>query len=113
MMARRIQRVEKNLQRIIGQIIDEELNPPGLISVMDVTCDSGLTQACVAVSVYTKTGKVEPAVDYLRERVGFIRHELSVRAKMRRTPKIAFILDSSLEDGQNMIDYIANLTDSR
>ncbi|MXX92060.1 MAG: 30S ribosome-binding factor RbfA [Chloroflexi bacterium] len=113
MMARRIQRVEKNLQRIIGQIIDEELNPPGLVSVMDVTCDSGLTQARVAVSVYTKTDDVNPAVDYLAAHVGFIRHELSIRAKMRRTPKIRFILDTSLEDGQSMIDYIADLTDSR
>lgn len=112
-MARRIQRVEKNLQRIIGQIIDEELNPPGLVSVMDVTCDSGLTQARVAVSVYTKTDDVNPAVDYLAAHVGFIRHELSIRAKMRRTPKIRFILDTSLEDGQSMIDYIADLTDSR
>lgn len=112
-MARRIERVEKNLQRIVGQIIDEELDPPGLVSVMDVTCDSGLTQARVAVSVYTKTGDVNPAVDYLLERVGFIRHELSVRAKMRRTPKITFILDTSLEEGQSMIDYIADLTDNR
>lgn len=112
-MARRVQRVEKNLQRIIGQIIDEELNPPGLVSVMDVTCDSGLTQARVAVSVYTKTGDVESAADYLGAHVGFIRHELSIRADMRRTPKITFILDTSLEDGQSMIDYIAGLTDSR
>lgn len=112
-MARRIERVEKNLQRIIGQIIDEELNPSGLVSVMDVTCDSGLTQARVAVSVYTKTGDAEPTVDYLAECVGFIRHELSVRAKMRRTPEITFILDTSLEDGQSMIDYIADLTNRR
>ena len=112
-MARRIERVEKNLQRIIGQIIDEELAPPGLVSVMGVTCDSGLTQARVAVSVYTKSGDVEPAIDYLGERVRFIRHELSIRAKMRRTPKITFVLDTSLEDGQSMIGYIANLTDNR
>ncbi len=112
-MTRRIGRVEKNLQRIIGQIIDEELAPPGLVSVMDVTCDSGLTLARVAVSVYTKSGDVELAIEYLEERVGFIRHELSVRAKMRRTPKIIFILDTSLEEGQNMINYIDYLTDSR
>ena len=112
-MARRIERVEKNLQRIIGQIIDEELDPPGLVSVMNVTCDSGFTLARVAVSVYTKSEDAEPAIEYLGERVGFIRHELSVRAKMRRTPKIMFILDTSLEEGQSMINYIADLTDSR
>ena len=112
-MARRIERVEKNLQRIIGQIIDEELNPPGLVSVMDVMCDSGLTQARVAVSVYTKSGDVQPSVAYLVERIGFIRRELSVRAKMRRTPKLRFVLDTSLEDGQSMIDYIGELSHNR
>lgn len=112
-MARRIERVEKNLQRIIGQIIDEELDPPGLVSVMRVTCDAGLSQARVAVSVYTRTGDVDSAVNYLVEQVRFIRHELSIRAKMRRTPKITFILDNSLEDGQSMMNYIDNLTDNR
>ena len=112
-MARRSERVAKNLQRIIAQIIDEELEPPALISVMNVTCDSGLTQARVAVSIYSKSGDTESMIEYLRDHVGLIRRELSVRAKMRRTPKILFTLDSSLENGQNMISYISNLSDRR
>lgn len=108
-MPRRIERVEKNLQRVIAQVIDEELQPPDMISVMDVTCDSGLTSARVAVSVYSKNRDAGPTIEYLEQRKSFVRREVSARAKMRRTPEINFILDTSLEDGQDMLDIISDL----
>ena len=109
-MSRRIERVDKNLQRLIGQIIDEELQPPGLVSVMAVSCDSDLTTALVAVSVYAPSEDAGPTLEYLRQRIGFIRRELASRSSMRRTPKLRFVLDSSLEDGQAMIDRISELS---
>lgn len=109
-MSRRIERVDKNLQRLIGQIIDEELQPPGLVSVMGVSCDSDLTTALVAVSVYAPHEDVGPTLEYLHQRNSFIRRELASRSSMRRTPKLRFVLDSSLQDGQQMIDKIAELS---
>ena len=109
-MSRRIERVDKHLQRTIGQIIDEELQPPGLVSVMSVSCDSALTTAQIGVSVYSPNDDTGPTMDYLRQRIGFIRRELAGRAAMRRTPKLRFVLDSSLEDGQAMIDRISELS---
>ena len=109
-MSRRIERVDKNLQRLIGRIIDEELQPPGLVSVMAVSCDLDLTNAQVAVSVYAPTTDAGPTLEYLRQRSGFIRRELAARSSMRRTPKLHFELDSSLEDGQAMIDRISELS---
>ena len=112
-MNRRTERIEKNLQRIIAQIIDEELQPPGLVSVMRVSCDSGLTAAYVAVSIFSPGEDAATTIEYLAQRASFIRRELAARAKMRRTPEIRFILDTSLEDGQAMIDLIAKLPPSR
>ncbi len=112
-MTRRIERVENNIQRIVGKIIDEELQPPGMVSVMSVTCDTGLTTAMVAVSVYTNNAGASLTIEYLQQRTAFIQRELSARADMRRTPKITFILDTSLEDGQSMIDYISNISPRR
>lgn len=112
-MSRRIQRVETNLLRVISQIIDEELQPPEMVSVMGVTCDSGLTSARVAVSVYTNNQDAAPTVEYLKQRARFIRRELSSRAKMRRTPEIEFVLDTSLEDGQSMLDMISSISPPR
>ena len=109
-MSRRIERVDKNLQRLIGQIIDEELQPPGLVSVMAVSCDLDLTTALVAVSVYAPSEDPRPTLEYLHQRNGFIRRELASRSSMRRTPKLRFVLDSSLEDGQAMIDRISELS---
>ena len=112
-MTRRIERVEKNLQRILAQIIDEELQPPELVSVMGVSCDSGLTKAYVAVSVYSPPTNTGPTMEYLQQRSSFIRRELAGRAKMRRTPEIHFVLDTSLEDGQSMIDMLSDLSPRR
>lgn len=112
-MTRRIERVEKNIQRIVGTIIDEELQPPGMVSVMSVTCDSDLTNARIAVSVYSTRSETNLVIEYLEQRTAFIQRELSARANMRRTPKITFVLDTSLEDGQTMIDYISNLSARR
>ena len=110
---RRIERVENNVQRIVGKIIDEELQPPGMVSVMSVTCDTGLTTAVVAVSVYTNNADASLTIEYLQQRTAFIQRELSARADMRRTPKITFVLDTSLEDGQSMIDYISTISPRR
>ena len=112
-MSRRIERVDKHLQRTIGQIIDEEMRPPGLVSVMKVSCDSALTTAQIGVSVYSPNGDAEPTMEYLRQRIGFVRRELAERTSMRRTPKLRFVLDSSLEDGQAMIDRISELSGRR
>ena len=112
-MTRRIERVETNIQRIVGTIIDEQLQPPGLVSVMSVACDNGLTAARIAVSVYTKNSDPRHTIEYLRKRTAFIQRELSARTNMRRTPKITFSLDTSLEDGQSMIDYISGVSSRR
>ncbi len=112
-MARRIERVENNIQRIVAKIIDQELQPPGMVSVMSVTCDNGLTTARIAVSVYSKNSDANFTIEYLQQRSAFIQRELSARADMRRTPKVEFVLDTSLEDGQSMIDYISDLSDRR
>ena len=112
-MTRRIERVENNIQRIVGKIIDEELQPPGMVSVMSVTCDTGLTTAMVAVSVYTNSADASLTIEYLQQRTAFIQRELSARADMRRTPKITFVLDTSLEDGQSMINYISTISPRR
>ena len=108
-MARRIERVETNIQRIVGQIIDQGLQPPGMVSVTSVTCDSGLTHARIAVSVLA-TGRgvavADDTIAYLVSHASFIRGALSRRSAMRRTPRLHFILDTSIADGQYMLDRI-------
>ncbi len=109
-MSRRIERVEKHLQRIIGQIIDEELSPNAMVSVTDVSCDAGLTDALISVSIYApEDDDVASAMLYLEQRASFVRREVSARANMRRTPKIRFVLETSMKDGQSMIDLISEV----
>lgn len=112
-MTRRIERVSKNLQRLLGSIIDEEIDLPHMVSITRVTCDSGLTKAHVHVSIYAEHSDRRDALDALRDNAWLIRKELSAKSYMRRTPEILFVEDESLQEGQEMLDLIDRLSKSR
>ncbi len=97
-----------NLQRIVGQIIDEVLETPALVSVMRVSCDRRLTHANVGISVYGDDADVDQTMDYLLEHTNVIRREISARAELRRTPEIHFYRDDSLAAGQSMLELLSN-----
>ncbi len=112
-MTRRMERAARNLQRYIARIVDEELNLPAMSSVTRVTCDSGLTKARVFVSIYGDDAKCRETLEELVEKSWIVRRELSRRAQMKRTPELIFVSDTSLQDGQEMIDLIDRLSLSR
>lgn len=109
---RRVRRVSKQIQRYVASIIDEELALPTMVSVTHVSCDSSFTKARVHVSAYGADDAVRDAMDELAANVWFIRKELSRRTKMRHTPELTFVHDTSGRDGQAMIDLIDSLSDS-
>ncbi len=111
-MTIRTERVARNLQRHIAQIVDEELALPAMSSITRVTCDSGLTKAHVFVSVYGDDAQCRETLEELVEKSWIIRRELSRRAQMKRTPELLFVSDTSLQDGQEMIDLIDRLSQS-
>ena len=112
-MTRRIERVSKNLQRLLGKIIDDEIDLPHMVSVTRVTCDSGLTKAHVHVSIYAEPSDRRDALDALRDNAWLVRKELSAKSHMRRTPELIFVEDESLQEGQEMLDLIDRLSKSR
>lgn len=103
---RRMRRVSMQIQRYVASIIDEELAFPNLVSVVAVNCDSSFTKAFVHVGIYGDQATEEYTLEQLREQAWFVRRELSRRTKMRRTPEIVFIADTSARDGQATIDMI-------
>lgn len=108
--ARRVQRVSKQIQRYVASIIDEELALPTLVSVLGVRCDSSFTKAQVNVSVYGEASDVASTMDELESNAWLVRRELSRRTKMKRTPEIIFVNDTSAKDGQDMIDLLDSLS---
>ena len=111
--ARRVQRVSKQIQRYVATIIDEELSLPAMVSVIDVRCDSSFTKAHVSVSTYGEPEAESEVMAELEDNAWFIRKELSRRTKMKRTPELIFVSDTSPRDGQAMIDLIDGQSSTR
>ena len=86
-----------------------ELKDPRLEVVSGVTevrVSPDLKQAKVYVSVGGDETEQKAALAGLTAAAGFIRHELSERLQMRRTPELMFVLDRSDEYGKHIDDLL-------
>ena len=105
----RLDRVNEELKREIGNIINNELknsNITGLISVTKVKISPDLKHAKVYVSMINSKS-VKNTLAGLKRASGYIRSMIAQRINLRVTPELIFILDDSMEYGER-IDNILN-----
>jgi ribosome-binding factor A len=109
-MFKRIDRISEEMKREISSLISSELKDPrlsGLISVISVDAAQDLKTAKVYVSVLGSESDRTSVMIALRSASGFIRREIGRRMKIRLTPELTFIPDTSIEHGV----YISKLID--
>ncbi|MEE4295133.1 MAG: 30S ribosome-binding factor RbfA [Wenzhouxiangella sp.] len=97
--------LRRELADILHQSFEFEL-PSGLISVTDVEVSRDLSHA----KVYLAVLEIEQApeiIRFLNEHVGQVRHELGHRIRLRLTPSLKFIHDTSSESGQRIEQLLA------
>ena len=70
-----------------------------------------LKHARVYVSVAGNEAEQASVIEGLSAASGFIRHELSERLRMRRTPELFFVLDRSEEYGQRIDNLLRQTKD--
>ncbi len=99
MAQERMRRINEQLKKEIGKIIQDELNDPrvGFVTITKVDVTADLQQARVYFSVLgTDKQKRDTRVGLSRS-AGFIRKLAGQRVKLRYTPKILFMPDNSAE----------------
>jgi len=105
-----IDRVNSELAKQIGQIIQYELNDPrlsGLLTVMEVRTSDDLSYAKVFVSYYGELDKEEGTFKTLQSCAGHIRSLLRTRVRLRNIPQLQIVKDTTLafaEKINNVID---------
>lgn len=99
MLTKRLQKVAKELQKELSQIILYEMSDPrvGFVTITKVTPAPDLKDARVFVSVIGDEGKQEESVDCLNHASGYIQKTIGCRLKLRETPKLIFVYDKSIE----------------
>jgi len=112
-MTRRMARVNGLLRDELGQVILREIRDPRvalLTTITEVTTSPDLQQAQVFVSVMASPEEQRDTLEGLQAAAGFIRRALYGRLKIRRVPDLVFRLDSSLQEGDDMLRLIDRVT---
>ena len=97
--SRRQCKVEEQVKRILGDILQGGANDPriGFVSVIRVETTGDLKNARIYVSIMGDDGEVEKSLEGLRSARSYFQRELGHRMSSRYTPVISFVLDESIE----------------
>ena len=97
---RRQARLQDQIREEVAEMIELELKDPriDLASVTQVDLSPDLHSAHVWVSVDGEAEVQQSTLEGLASATGYLRHELSVRLRLRRVPELTFMLDHSAED---------------
>ncbi len=102
----RFQRVSRQLQRELGEILQRDLRDPevGFVTVNDVEVTKDLSVAKVYIGVLTTTTNEDKgsSIKALNRAANYIHGVVSQRMRMRMVPELRFFLDESTEQGIKM-----------
>ena len=107
----RAERVEEEIKKIVGTLIDNGIKDPrvnGLISVTKVEVSKDMKYCKIYVSMLGTKDKDE-ALKGLDSAKGVVRKEIGDKIRTFNTPEVKFIYDDSMEYGQHIDSIISSL----
>ena len=110
-MAIRMDRVNEQIKKEVGNIIDLKLKNPnitGIISVTKVKTSPDLRSARVYISLLNSKSK-KNTLEGLKNASGYIRSELASRMNLRYTPELIFEIDDSMEYGARIENILKEI----
>ena len=110
-MAIRMDRVNEQIKKEVGNIIDLKLKNPnitGIISVTKVKTSPDLRTARVYISLLNSKSK-KNTLEGLKNASGYIRSELASRMNLRYTPELIFEIDDSMEYGARIENILKEI----
>jgi ribosome-binding factor A len=110
-MSQRIDRVDELLRQEIGRILAKDVQDPhvGFATVTDVETTPDLRHARVWVSVIGGAPERTETLAALERAMGFVRHELGLRLRLKRIPALHVTLDDSAARGTRVMRIIEEL----
>ena len=112
--SRRVEKVSSLIKREISQMlingIKDDRVGSGMVSITDVEMSGDLQHAKVFVSIYGTEAAKKETMEGLKACTSFVRRSLGQKIRLRHTPEIHFIQDSSLEKGDQLIQLIDRIT---
>lgn len=100
----RMRRINEVLREVIGAAIASDLSDPriGFVTVTSVETSPDLRTAKVFVSVLGDEEAREETLAGLRASHGVIQSRIAAETRMKRTPKLTFHYDATVEQGMRI-----------
>jgi len=109
----RTDRVAEEIKKEVSNIIRDELKDPRVASISSITnvqVTKDFRHAKIYISVLGEADEQKATLDALNHAAGFIRKELGRRIKIRYTPEILFVLDTSIAYSIHISKLIDDVT---
>ena len=103
-MSRRTERVGEMLREEVSTLLQRQLKDPrlGFVTITGADVSPDLRHAKVFVSVLGTTEERTKSLEALGHARGFLRSELSKRARLRTVPELTFLEDEAAETGSRI-----------
>jgi ribosome-binding factor A len=109
----RLERVNSLLKRVIGdamfRVLMGEETSAGLVTVTGVSCGKDLRNATVHVSVFGDEALQKRALGHLVHHEREFQQVVNREVRLKFTPQLRFVLDHSLEKGDETLAIISQL----
>ncbi len=107
-------RTASDIRRELSEMISELKDPriSKLISIVKVDVSGDLSYATVYVSAIEGYDKTVESVKGLKSAAGYLRRELGMRIKIRKTPELRFVADNSIQHSAKIANIISGFGDS-
>jgi ribosome-binding factor A len=114
-MSQRTERVDELLREEIGILLAKEIADPriGFATITGVETSPDLRHAKVWVSVIGDPRDVKETLRALQQAMGYVRHELGKRLRIRRIPDLHVRLDDTAERGTRVLHLLHELEAGR
>jgi len=103
-----MRRINEVLREVVGAAVAGELNDPriGFVTVTSVETSPDLRTAKVFVSVLGDEEEREATLEGLRSAHGLIQSRIAGETRMKRTPKLTFHYDDTVERGVRITELL-------
>ena len=109
----RLERINSLLKRVIAEsmftVMQGATLAPGLLTVTGVACGKDRRDATVRVSVFGDDALKETALQHLKHNARKFQAIINREVRLKFTPRLTFVLDLSLEKGDEVLAILNGL----
>lgn len=114
MKSDRMRRVNESIREVVSDALTADLHDPriGFVTVTGVETSPDLRHARVFVSILDTRERSSLSLEGLQAAHGLLQRRIAAELRLKRTPKLSFEHDESIEQGMRITGLLERETDS-